>query len=163
MTHADDSAGAISLLPAVLLLDIYFFNFLKSYLLLFLWFSFYQFCILWKKKYMFQPLVFPICIWQTPDTHVYGRHVTDTSFDLWFIRVTTCCLRTLDYFSSCSLQPPSSGQRLTFLVSIVARVEGYSGQSYVGIVVIIAELWPSIFNNCQNCSKFASKIRDLFP
>ena len=33
----------------------------------------------------------------------------------------------------------SSGQRLTFLVSIVVRVEGYSGQSYVGIV-IIAEL-----------------------
>ena len=29
---------------------------------------------------------------------------------------------------------------LSFLVSIVARVEGYSGQSYVGIVVIIAEL-----------------------
>ena len=35
-----------------------------------------------EKNYPFQPLVFHICIWQTPDTHVHGPNATDTSFDL---------------------------------------------------------------------------------
>ena len=62
MTHADDSDdsdGAISPLPAVLLLDIFFFTFLKSYLLLFLWFSSFQFFNFLKKTICFNRFYFP--------------------------------------------------------------------------------------------------------
>ena len=81
MTHSDDSAGAISLLRAVLLLDIYFFTFLNH--------IYFYFCDLVSINFAFfgnKISVSTACISHlhlpNPDTHVYGPHVTDTSFDL---------------------------------------------------------------------------------
>ena len=111
MTHADDSAGAISLLPAVLLLDTYFFTFLNH--------IYFYFCDLVSINFAFceKKYVSTACI-----SHLHLANAR-------YARIRSSCYRHLFWsliHLSDDMLPPNSGLfQLLFIATPKFRSTSY--------------------------------------